>query len=137
MRPSARRRGQQRRSGAYVGDSYSGSQVRMNRRLSRQNSDGGAITNLAESYFSRLSRMVDGQHHRVSARYLHQCAHETAWKEDPPAPAERRAGRSSASARDGLAGQPPVGGVLAVGRASWLARNCDSFASERLSGVTK
>jgi len=45
-------------------------------------SDGGANTNLAESYFSRLRRMVDGQHHRVSARYLHQYAHEAAWKED-------------------------------------------------------
>jgi hypothetical protein len=38
-------------------------------------------TNLAESYFSRLRRMVDGQHH-VSARYLAQYAHEAAWKED-------------------------------------------------------
>jgi len=36
----------------------------------------------AESYFSRLRRMVGGQHHHVSARYLHQYAHEAAWKED-------------------------------------------------------
>lgn len=42
----------------------------------------GACTNQAESYFARLRRMVDGQHHHVSARYLHQYAHEAAWKED-------------------------------------------------------
>ena len=42
----------------------------------------GANTNQAESYFSRLRRMVDGQHHHVSARYLGQYAGEAAWKED-------------------------------------------------------
>ena len=42
----------------------------------------GNCTNQAESYFSRLRRMVGGQHHHVSARYLHQYAHEAAWKED-------------------------------------------------------
>ncbi len=41
-----------------------------------------ANTNQAESYFSRLRRMVDGQHHRVSARYLYEYAAEAAWKED-------------------------------------------------------
>lgn len=41
-----------------------------------------ANTNQAESYFSRLRRMVSGQHHHVSARYLHQYACEAAWKED-------------------------------------------------------
>lgn len=45
-------------------------------------SDGGANTNQAESHFSRLRRMIDGQHHHVTARYLHQYAHEAAWKED-------------------------------------------------------
>lgn len=44
--------------------------------------DGDDHTNWAESYFSRLRRMVDGQHHHVSARYLSQYAHEAAWKED-------------------------------------------------------
>lgn len=39
-------------------------------------------TNQVESYFSRLRRMVMGQHHGVSARYLSQYAHEAAWKED-------------------------------------------------------
>lgn len=42
----------------------------------------GSCTNQVESYFSRLRRMVDGQHHRVWARYLHQYANEAAWKED-------------------------------------------------------
>ena len=42
----------------------------------------GANTNQAESYFSRLRRMIVGQHHFVSARYLYQYACEAAWKED-------------------------------------------------------
>ncbi len=45
-------------------------------------SAGGANTNQAESFFSRLRRMVDGQHHHVSARYLHQYAAHAAWVED-------------------------------------------------------
>jgi len=42
----------------------------------------GACTNQAESYFSRLRRMVGGQHHHVSARHLHAYAAHTAWLED-------------------------------------------------------
>ncbi len=42
----------------------------------------GVSTNQAESYFSRLRRMVAGQHHHVSARYLHQYAAHAAWMED-------------------------------------------------------
>ena len=42
----------------------------------------GACTNQAESYFSRLRRMVSGQHHHVSPRYLHQYAAHAAWLED-------------------------------------------------------
>ncbi|MCB2112194.1 MAG: IS1595 family transposase [Parvularculaceae bacterium] len=42
----------------------------------------GACTNQAESYFSRLRRMVSGQHHHVSAKYLHQYAAHAAWIED-------------------------------------------------------
>lgn len=45
-------------------------------------SDNGICTNQAESYFSRLRRMVEGQHHHVSPQYLHQYACEAAWKED-------------------------------------------------------
>lgn len=42
----------------------------------------GVCTNQVESYFSRLRRMVQGQHHHVSARYLHQYAGHAAWMED-------------------------------------------------------
>lgn len=39
-------------------------------------------TNQAESYFSRLRRMVAGQHHFVTPQYLHQYAAHAAWLED-------------------------------------------------------
>jgi transposase-like protein len=42
----------------------------------------GVCTNQAESYFSRLRRMVQGQHHHVSGKYLHQYAEHAAWLED-------------------------------------------------------
>jgi transposase-like protein len=42
----------------------------------------GKHTNWVESYFSRLRRMVQGQHHHVSAKYLHQYANHAAWMED-------------------------------------------------------
>lgn len=42
----------------------------------------GACTNQAESFLARLRRMVDGQHHHVSAQYLHQYASHAAWLED-------------------------------------------------------
>lgn len=42
----------------------------------------GVHTNFVESYFSRLRRMIEGQHHFVTARHLHQYANEAAWKED-------------------------------------------------------
>ena len=45
-------------------------------------SDHGKHTNWAESYFSRLRRMVRGQHHHVSPQYLHQYANQAAWLED-------------------------------------------------------
>ncbi|MBN2907756.1 MAG: IS1595 family transposase [Rhodobacteraceae bacterium] len=45
-------------------------------------SDHGKHTNMVESYFSRLRRMVVGQHHHVSPRYLHQYANHAAWLED-------------------------------------------------------
>ena len=45
-------------------------------------SDHGKHTNWVESYFSRLRRMVDGQHHGVSPDYLHQYANQAAWLED-------------------------------------------------------
>ena len=45
-------------------------------------SDHGKHTNWVESYFSRLRRMVRGQHHFVSPKYLHQYANHAAWLED-------------------------------------------------------
>jgi hypothetical protein len=45
-------------------------------------SDHGKHTNMVESYFSRLRRMVTGQHHHVSPQYLHQYANHAAWLED-------------------------------------------------------
>ncbi|MCK0149593.1 IS1595 family transposase [Marivita sp. S6314] len=45
-------------------------------------SDHGKHTNMVESYFSRLRRMVVGQHHHVSPHYLHQYANHAAWLED-------------------------------------------------------
>lgn len=44
--------------------------------------DDGKHTNLVESYFSRLRRMVGGQHHHVSPQYLNQYANHAAWLED-------------------------------------------------------
>jgi transposase-like protein len=44
--------------------------------------DEGVSTNMAESFFSRLRRMVGGQHHKVSGRWLHQYAAHAAWMED-------------------------------------------------------
>ena len=45
-------------------------------------SDHGKHTIWVESYFSRLRRMVTGQHHFVSPKYLHQYANHAAWLED-------------------------------------------------------
>ena len=42
----------------------------------------GKHTNLVESYFARLRRMVAGQHHWVSPKYLYQYAEHAAWLED-------------------------------------------------------
>lgn len=45
-------------------------------------SDHGKHTNWVESFFSRLRRMVGGQHHFVSHGYLYQYANHAAWLED-------------------------------------------------------
>jgi transposase-like protein len=42
----------------------------------------GVHTNMAESYFSRLRRMIRGQHHRVAAKYLGGYAAHAGWLED-------------------------------------------------------
>jgi transposase-like protein len=45
-------------------------------------SRAGVHTNLAESFFSRLRRMIGGQHHKVGARRLGAYAAHAAWLED-------------------------------------------------------
>jgi len=42
----------------------------------------GIHTNHAESYFSRLRRMISGQHHRVGEQHLGAYAVHAAWLED-------------------------------------------------------
>lgn len=44
--------------------------------------ENGTHTNWVESFFSRLRRMVAGQHHFVSHKYLYQYANHAAWMED-------------------------------------------------------
>jgi len=43
---------------------------------------GGACTNSAESYFSRLRRGELGHHHHIAGPYLVRYAREAAWRED-------------------------------------------------------
>jgi transposase-like protein len=45
-------------------------------------SSGGACTNGAESYFSRLRRGELGHHHHIAGPYLARYAQEAAWRED-------------------------------------------------------
>lgn len=45
-------------------------------------SKGGACTNQAESFFSRLRRAEVGTHHHIAGKYLHAYAAEMAWRED-------------------------------------------------------
>lgn len=65
---------------------------------------GDICTNQAESYFSRLRRMVSGQHHFVSAQYLYQYAAHAAWLEDH----RREANGTLAHRAIGLAMAHPV-----------------------------
>ncbi len=44
--------------------------------------DAGVNNNLAESYFARFRRMVIGQTHRVTPKYMHDYSCEVAWRED-------------------------------------------------------
>lgn len=45
-------------------------------------SDHGKHTDWAESYFLRLRPVVQGQHHHVSPRWMHQYETQAAWLED-------------------------------------------------------
>ena len=79
-------------------------------------SSDGACTNQAESYFSRLRRAVDGQHHHVSKQYLHQYANEAAWREDHRRVANGAQHAARAGVGAALAGQPGVEGVSSRNR---------------------
>ncbi|MDX2264433.1 MAG: IS1595 family transposase [Hyphomicrobiales bacterium] len=67
-------------------------------------SKSGVSTNQAESYFSRLRRLVAGQHHHVSPKYLHAYAIQAGWLEDH----RRNDNGSNASRTLGLALASPV-----------------------------
>src|SRR6202000_2267645 len=43
---------------------------------------GGACTNMAESFFSRLRRAEVGTHHHIAGPHLSAYAGEMAWRED-------------------------------------------------------
>ncbi|MGH8500110.1 MAG: IS1595 family transposase, partial [Methylococcales bacterium] len=43
---------------------------------------GGACTNLAEGFFSRMRRAEIGHHHHISGAYLLRYAQEASWRED-------------------------------------------------------
>lgn len=45
-------------------------------------SHGGACTNQAESFFSRLRKAEVGTHHHISGKYLAMYAGEMAWREN-------------------------------------------------------
>jgi transposase-like protein len=45
-------------------------------------SDGGACTNQAESFFSRMRRSEAGIHHHIAGKHLSAYAAELAWRED-------------------------------------------------------
>lgn len=73
-------------------------------------SDGGlGCTNQAESFFSRLRRMVRGQHHFFSPKYLYYCANPAAWLKDH----RRRSNSGNAFALLGGALNHPVSRVWA------------------------
>jgi ISXO2-like transposase domain len=44
--------------------------------------DDGVNNNQAESFFARMRRMVIGQAHRVTPKYMYEYMSEIAWRED-------------------------------------------------------
>lgn len=76
---------------------------------------GGAHTNLAESYFSRLRRMIGGQHLRVEGRYLDAYAAHAAWLED-------HRFESNGALADRLIGGPLAAPVSRAWKGYWQQR---------------
>ena len=52
--------------------------------------DNGVNNNQAESFFTRHKRMIIGQLHRMTPKYMCDYAHETAWREDTRRNTDRR-----------------------------------------------
>jgi len=75
----------------------------------------GVHTNRAESFFSRLRRMIGGQHHKVGAKHLGAYAVHAAWLED-----HRR--ESNGRLADGLIGQALAAPVSRTWKGYWQRR---------------
>ena len=92
----------------------------------------GACTNQAESYFSRLRRAVDGQHHHVSQPVPLSVRERGRVARGSPPGGQRRAARGRAGVGAGLAGQPGLEGVLAAGGLARLVLTCQVWPSGQL-----
>jgi transposase-like protein len=75
----------------------------------------GAHTNHAESYFSRLRRMIRGQHHRVEGKHLGAYAVHAAWLED-------HRNQSNGALADRLIGQALAAPVSRSWKGYWQRR---------------
>ena len=75
----------------------------------------GVHTNLVESFFSRLRRMVGGQHHKVGVRLLGAYAAHAAWLED-------HRGQGNGALADRLIGRALAAPVSRTWKGYWRQR---------------
>ena len=75
----------------------------------------GVHTNLAESFFARLRRMVGGQHHKVGGRLLGAYAAHAAWLED-------HRGQGNGALADRLLGRALAAPVSRTWKGYWRQR---------------
>ena len=75
----------------------------------------GVHTNLAESFFARLRRMVGGQHHKVGGRLLGAYAAHAAWLED-------HRGQDNGALADHLIGRALAAPVSRTWKGYWRQR---------------
>ena len=75
----------------------------------------GVHTNLAESFFARLRRMVGGQHHKVGGRLLGAYAAHAAWLED-------HRGQGNGALADRLIGRTLAAPVSRTWKGYWRQR---------------
>ena len=78
-------------------------------------SHNGVHTNLAESFFARLRRMIGGQHHRVGSQNLNAYAAHAAWLED-------HRGESNGTLADRLIGRVLAAPVSRTWKGYWQQR---------------